>query len=402
MHPTLRAASVLALLLSISLFPVGFAAQTPDRQSEINEHFQQARKDLEEKNKDLAAHELLAILDLDANNVDARATLGVVRFSQGQMALARDDFKRVLQLQPSLWKAKALLGLCEKALGNPDIAQPLLNESFPHLEDRQLRVQVGMSLVELGYARGDLDEVQGILHQLRELDHNNADILYASYRVYSQLAEQFRDQLALVAPQSARTHQILAEHMVNLGDIKRALGEYRQALQLDPRLSGAHFELGELILLNSSSADAQDEAQKEFETALAINSGDSKSECELAAIYVLRRDMDTALRHYQHAAVLNPYDAEAQIGIAKVLVASDQAKKALEHLLAAIRLDPSNVKAHYRLSQLYRQLGRASDAEREMAEFRSLKDAQNRIRSSYTEPRSLDRGSPVLNPDVPQ
>jgi hypothetical protein len=71
-------------------------------------------------------------------------------------------------------------------------------------------------------------------------------------------------------------------------------------------------------------------------------------------------------------------------------------------LLAAIRLDPSNVKAHYRLSQLYRQLGRASDAEREMAEFRSLKDAQNRIRSSYTEPRSLDRGSPVLNPDVPQ
>lgn len=398
-----RPMNILVLLLCISLFPVRSSAQTAtDTQSEINSHFQQARKDLEEKNKDLATHELLAILDLDPDNIDARATLGVVRFSQGQIALARDDFKRVLQLQPSLWRAQAFLGLCEKALGNPDDARSLLKESFPHLEDRQLRVQVGMGLVELDYAREDLEDVQSVLHELHLLDPDNVDILYAGYRIHSQIAEQFRDQLALAAPQSARTHQVLAQHLVNIGDIKHALEEYHRALQLDPRLSGAHYELGELILLNSSSADPRGEAKKEFETALAISPGDSKSECQLAAIYVLSGDAETALKHYQHAATLNPLDAEAQIGIAKVLVTSAQKEKALEHLLLAIRLDPSNMKAHYRLSQLYRQLGRGPDAEREMAEFRSLQEAQDRIRSAYSEPRSLDRGSRALDPDVPQ
>jgi cytochrome c-type biogenesis protein CcmH/NrfG len=69
-----------------------------------------------------------------------------------------------------------------------------------------------------------------------------------TYRAYSDLAEHALDSIALIAPNSARMYQIMAQHQVNEGDIAQAIIQYRKALQIDPKLSGAHFELGEAIL----------------------------------------------------------------------------------------------------------------------------------------------------------
>ena len=389
---------VFVLVPSVCLF-----AQTANRdpKREIRAHLARAHQALEEKQLDLAIRELNAILAVDPRNVEARGDLGAVQFLQGKYPDANQNLRQALQLQPSLWKVQAILGLCEKAQGKSDSARALLDRSFPHLQDSKLRIRAGMALAELHYQRRDLEETLGVLNVLHKLDPSNADVLYVVYRVHTDLATQARDTLALVAPNSSRMHQLLAQHMVTEGNAKGAVEQYREALRIDPRLPGAHFELGEAILQTSSYEQAQQDAQKEFELALALNPGDAKSECMLGGLFSLRGDMESALKHYAHAADLDPNEPEAQVGLGKVLMSTGQPDKALKHLLNAIRVDPLNASAHYRLSQAYRQLGRTSEAEKEIATFKGLRETEDRLRSAYAQIHGGSGSSQVLNPDIP-
>ena len=376
------------------------AVSAPQR--EIREHLARAQQAMADKQLDSALHEFTAILALDPNNVEARGDLGVVQYLAGNYAEASQNLRAALRLQPALWKAQAILGLCERAQGRFDSARTLLAKSFPHLQDPKLQIRAGMALAELDYQWRDLEKASAVLAVLQKLDPANVDVLYVIYRVHTDLATQARDNLALIAPNSARMHQVLAQHLFTEGDAKGAVAQYREAVRIDPHLPGAHFELGEAILKDSMSEGSQQNAQKEFETALAINPSDAKAEAQLGALFSLHGDVAAALSHYQRAAELSPDDPEAQVGLGKVLMSTGEPEKALQHLLAAVRIDPTNAQAHYRLAQLYRQLARASDAEREMGTFLELRQGEERLRSAYSQIYRQSGNSQALNPDIPQ
>lgn len=403
MSTTLRVA-VFFLMFFGCTFVNLFAQQAisaPKR--EIQEHLARAQQALADKQLDSAIRELNAVLALDPKNVKARGNLGVVQFLQGNFAEASQNLRKALRLQPSLWKAQAILGLCEKAQGRLDSAKTLLEKSVPRLQqDPKLQIRAGMALVELDYQRRDLEKALGVLSLLQNTDPTNADVLYVVYRIHTDLATQARHTLALVAPDSARMHQLLAQHLINEGDAKNAVMQYREALRINPHLPGAHFELGEAILMDSGVTQGQQEAQKEFEAAIAVNPGDAKSECRLGGLFSLRGDTESARKHYLRAAELDSSESEAQVGLGKILMSTGHPEEALPHLLAAVRIDPTNTPAHYRLSQLYRQLGRTSDAEQEIATFKELRKTEERLRSAYAQVYKESGSSPTLNPDIPQ
>jgi tetratricopeptide (TPR) repeat protein len=398
------AQSLVVLVVSVGMIPASLSAQTAasDPNREIRTHLAGAQQALADKQLDLAIRELSAVLALDPKNVEARGNLGVVQFLQGKYAEASQNLRQALRLQPSLWKAQAILGLCEKAQGRFDSAKALLEKSVPHLQqDPRLQVRAGLALVELDYQRRDLEKALGVLSMLQNTDPTNADVLYVVYRIHTDLATQARHTLAMVAPDSARMHQLLAQHLINEGDAKNAVMQYREALRIDSHLPGAHFELGEAILMDSGVTQGQQEAQKEFEAAIAVNPGDAKSECRLGALFSLRGDSESARKHFMRAAELDPNEPEAQVGLGKILMSTGHPEEALPHLLAAVRVDPTNAQAHYRLSQLYRQLQRASDAEREMGTFQELRKAEERLRSAYAQVYKESGSSQALNPDIP-
>jgi tetratricopeptide (TPR) repeat protein len=385
------------------IFPViSFSQSQGEKRQEIKSHFERAQLALRANKPDVAVTEFRDVLTLDPNNVEARANLGVIAFVQGDYVKAGEEFRQALKLQPSLWKAQALLGMCEKRLGKFGSAQTLLEKSFPHLQDPKLRTQAGMDLVELDCQSGDTARTIEVLHALEQLSPTDVDVQYAAYRIFSGLAEHAQDKIALINPDSVRMRQIMAQHLVNEGDLPGAIAQYRKALGLDPSLSGAHFELGEAILQNSKSKPDIEQSQKEFEAALALNPYDSKSECWLGKIYVLKQDLKIALEHYSRALALNPNDVDAHIGVAKVLAAAGQPEGALGHLLEAIQLDPLNVVAHYRLSAVYRQLGRTSDASRELVTFKEVQERKKRIIASYQQMHESPASSQVMDPDIPQ
>jgi len=363
--------------------PLLYARQsTSANQQQIETHAHNAQEYLKTNNLGMAATEFAAIVALDPNNVDARANLGVLLFFQGKDADAIPQLRAALKLDPSLAKIQALLGIGEERTGNTDAARGDLEAAFPKVQDLKIRIQTGMELIDIYSAAGDLSKAAVTVNLLRELEPTDEAILYMSYRIYSDLVDESMLSLSVVAPKSARMHQLMAHELAKQGHTAEAIENYRAALKIDPQLSGLHFELAEM--LNSSSvAASQQEAEIEYKEALKVNPLDVQSECRLGDMAARKNDLREAYERYARAVQLQPDNTEANIGFAKVLMSMDQPQKAQQLLEHAIQLDPTSAVAHFRLSTIYRQAGRAADAKHELEEYEKYKEMKEKLRDIY-------------------
>jgi tetratricopeptide (TPR) repeat protein len=359
-------------------------AESPSQ--EIQTHSQQAQLYLASNRPDLAIGEFKAILLLDPGNIGARGNLGTLLYFRGDYQRAAEELRTVVKGQPSLWKTRMLLGMCEKRVGHLDQARTELEQTFPNLSEDKLRIQAGMELTELYYASRDLDKAADVLSVLRKLKPDDPAILYTAHRIYSEQADETTLSIAMVAPKSAWMHELIAEEMLVQGNNDAAIAHYREALKINDRLPDLHFELGEVLSSASSITDKR-QAEKEYAAALAQNPFDGKSECRLGRIALARSDLKAALAHYSRSVELQPDDPEANLGQGKVLLAMNEPQKAEPLLEKAVRLDPTDSVAHYHLGTLYRQMGRSDDARRELAEFQRLKRMKEQLKELYKEMR---------------
>jgi tetratricopeptide (TPR) repeat protein len=391
----------LVLFVCAWLFPSaapGFSQTAPSNQQQIETHTKQARAYLSENRPDLAIPEFRAILALDPRNTDARGNLGVILFFQGKYEEAIPELRGALKLQPGLSKIQALLGMAEKRTGQVPAAAGDLEKAFPNLTDPKIRLQAGLELVDLYSASGDLPKAAPVIAALRDADPTNLELIYTAYRVYSDLLDESRLSLIVAGPNSARVHQMMAHELAQQGHTDEAIANYREALKIDPSASGLHFELAEM-LNNSALAGGREEAEKEYQAALAVNPLDEKAECKLGDLATLRGDQQAAAEHYQRALQLQPNDAEAMLGLAKTLVILNQPDKALPLLEQALKLDPTNAAVHFRLSTLYRKMGRTDDAGRELAEYQKYKAMKEKLRETYRQMR-LEPGKKEQDEDA--
>lgn len=355
-----------------------------DRQQEFAAHMQKADGYLREKQPALAIPELQAAVALDPESVDAQANLGVLLFFQGKAADAIPHFRAALKLQPSLAKIQGLLGMAEDRTLDFDDARKDMEAAFPSLDDRRFQVQLGLELVGLDTESGDLEKAAAILTQLRKANPDNAEVLYAAYRTYSDLAGESMLALSLAAPESAQMHQLMAHEDYRQGNTTGAVAQYRKAIALDPHLPGVHFELAEL-LRTSKDETVKKEAEQEYRAALREDPQNEKSILRLAEIDAQRGNTEQAYKEYSKAVELQPADADAKLGLAKTLIEMNQTEKALALLEDAVRLEPTNATAHYRLATIYRKMGRADDAKREMELYKKFKEMKEKLTALYKE-----------------
>src|SRR5215469_11792770 len=233
---------------------------------QIESHSRQAQEFLSKGQSELAVREYNAILKLDPSNVDARGNLGVTQFFRGDYTNAAANLRAVVKERPDLWNIQALLGMTERRIGQLPAAQADLEKAFPQIKELKLRVQAGMELTEIYYGSGNLDKAAALIGVLRQLAPENTDVLYTAYRIYSDLAGESMLSIAMVAPKSARMHQIMGQEMSRHGDIEGAIAHYREAVKLDPKLPGLRFELAEVLNVSNAAADQQ-EVEKEYRAA---------------------------------------------------------------------------------------------------------------------------------------
>jgi tetratricopeptide (TPR) repeat protein len=360
----------------------GFSQSIPNRQQQIESHARKAAEFLKENKPDLAVPEFRAIVALNPSNVDALGNLGVLLFFQGAYADAIPELRGALKLQPTLSKIQALLGIAEKRTGDVEAARGDLEKAFPDVQEEKIRIDTGMELIEIESRAGDLDKAAAIVTDLRKLDPTNEALLYTAYRIHSDLAAESLLSLSIVNPNSARMQQALAHELAKRGSTAEAIEHYRAALKLDPTLPGLHFELADM-LRTQSTAEGQEEAEKEYKAALEANPLDEQSECRLGDIALRSSDFKQAFDRFSHAVKLQPGDPEASIGLAKALISMNQPEKAEALLQHALQLDPTSAVAHFRLGTIYRQSGRTAEARHEMEEYHKYSQMKEKLRQFY-------------------
>lgn len=309
----------------------------------------------------------------------------VIAFFNHDCIDAEPHFRAALRVQPALTKMQALLAVCEKQLDEPS-AQKDMEIAFDRVKDPKLRTQLGIELANLYYQQGDLDHTAVVLRTLLEINPNNVDVLFFAQRIYSELADQTLNKLALLAPGSARMEQLIAERLINAGDLKDATAHYRKALQLDPHLPGMHFELAEALMEASPNDSAtQGEALDELNAAIKTDGDSAKIECELGRIAQLQSQPANALRHFQRAYKMDPNSSDAEIGMAAVLEFQGSYQQSAEYLRRVVASDPLNAQAHYRLSRIDRKLHLDDEAQRELKLFLDVRAAREKVKHLYRE-----------------
>jgi Flp pilus assembly protein TadD len=378
---------LLIALLLLCLPPGGapLAAQTALGTGSVQANLQQAQAALQAHNGVQARQAFEAVLKIDPANAEAHANLGVMDFFHGNCAAAAPHFRAALQANPALEKIKALLSVCERQLGDPH-AQADMQSAFAQLKDPKLRIRLGMELANLDYQRGELEKTASVLHTLLNIEPNNVDLLFFAQRVYSELADQTLNKLAVLAPGSARMQQLIAERLINAGDLKDATTHYEKALQLDPHLPGVHFELAEALMQAApANADSQARALSQLHDAIQTDGDSANVECELGRIALLQSQTTQALDHYHRALQMDPDNAEAQLGLAKILEREGHDQQAAVYLRKAVDSDPFNATARYQLSQVDKKLHLRAEAQKQLKLFLDIRSAKDKVKQLYRE-----------------
>ena len=358
------------------------AVQSGESSSQIQEHLRKANEYLQHKQPALAIPEFTAVVAADPNNLDAQANLGVLLYFSRQLQQAEPHLRSALAIDPTQSKLQVLLGFCEHRNGQLQNARNDLSAALPSLEEPKVRRQAGLELVEIDTALNDLPAATGVINQLKTEFPTDPEILFAAYRVYTDLASESLLDLSLAAPDSAQMHQAMAHELTREGDNNAAIANMRAALKADPNLPGGHFELAE-ELHASSEPVLKSQAEQEYKLAIEQNPRDAAALVRLGDIAADRDDREAAIARYRQALSIQPDNEDAALGLAYELTESGHPDAALPLLTQVVKTDPTNVMAHYRLSAVYRRLHRMDDAKREVAEYERLKAMKDKLRSVY-------------------
>jgi Tfp pilus assembly protein PilF len=357
-------------------------AQTSTATTQVRVHEQRAHQLLTEKKPDLAAKEFAAVLAADPHNLDAQANLGVLLYFQKNYAGAEPHLRAALEQQPHLMKIRALLGMCERRLGETEPARTDLEAVLGELDDASVEMEVGLELIEMDTAAHDLVRAASALEILRRKSPADSRVLYAAYRIYTDLAGEALIGLSVAAPESGQMDQAIAHELLRQRDVNGAITDYRKALAADPNLPGVHFELAE-ALRSSPDLKLRAEAEEQYNLALAANPADEKVMIRLGDLEADRGDLDGAAKRYDDALKIVPNDPDALLGRARVYTEKNEAATALPLLERVVADDPSNMQAHYRLSVAYRKLKRPEDAKRELQAYQRYKAMKEKLRQTY-------------------
>jgi tetratricopeptide (TPR) repeat protein len=378
----LRSTILLAFLSAAALS--ARAGQT-GTSAELKADLERGQAALKAGDQATAAQQFREALKLDPANVEAHANLGAIAFFRGDCQSAESQFRDALRAAPSLTKAEALLAVCERRLGELS-AQANMEGAFAKLDDPKLRMQLGVELANLYYQQGELEKTEDVLRTLLAANPENVDLLFFAQRVYSELADTALNKLAVLSPDSARMEQLIAERLINAGDLTDAIVHYRKALAIDPRLPGMHFELAETLMEGTpNDPGAQEQALRELALAMELDGDSAGIECELGRIALLQFHTDQAMAHYKKAGEMDPRNATAQMGLADLAEKQGNLQQAAIYLRVAIQSDPLNAEAHYRLCQVDKGLNLDADAQKELKLFLEIRASRDKAKQLYRE-----------------
>ena len=176
-------------------------------------------------------------------------------------------------------------------------------------------------------------------------------------------------QLFQVSADSATAHLTTARMMMHQDLATEAAVQAKKALEIDPKIAGAYFLLGEVAIYHADIEGAVADLKKEIE----INPTFAMAHYRLGDAYTREERWDEAQGPLERSVWLNPNYSGPYILLGKVYLKQKEFANAEGVLRHALQLDPQNPTAHYILGQTLIQDGKQEDGKKELARWQELK-----------------------------
>jgi tetratricopeptide (TPR) repeat protein len=193
-----------------------------------------------------------------------------------------------------------------------------------------------------------------------------APLVLAQSEDYRKALASYRDKRYLEAlvwiqqAVAAEDHQ--ASYYLLQGEVYRALRQFsdaeaslRRAVELQPDLAGAHFQLAVLFL--------RDEKHRQAATALervvAAEPGNLRARLLLGNVYCLQLNLDSlALQQFTEVARADPRYPAVNFGLGRLLFRQGRDGEAVEHFRSELEADPKHAEARFHLAKALLRMGR--------------------------------------------
>jgi tetratricopeptide (TPR) repeat protein len=334
----------------------------PDLSPHAMQHLQAAAEAERRQNFETAIAEFRKVTELEPADPAGFVRLGNAYMENRQYGEAVPALKKALELNPSLRKADQLLGY---AL----LAQGYAAEAIPHLERVEEVGALGIAQIQTGRASDAVSNLQAALAKTP----NDLDLLFYLSQASAMLAQQSLEVLTAADPNSSRSHQVRAHSYYLSHQFPEAEKEYEQALALRPDVPGLHLELGEVYGASAQWA----KADEQFLAETRLQPGNAEAAYRLGDARLQEGKAAGALKELERSDLLRPDMSETLYSLGKAAVLAGDAAAAQRALTRVIALEKESslaAQAHYTLARLYRQQGKAEEAEREMQQFHRLQD----------------------------
>jgi len=162
-----------------------------------------------------------------------------------------------------------------------------------------------------------------------------------------RLAEKLKES------DNAETKNLLGQAFLKKGLYEEAIGEFEEAIILDPRVSGLYNSLGTAYI----AVGRFDEALGVLEQALKLKADRADYHNNLGVAYLKKEQCRKAVERFQRALEINPYFAEACFNLALGLALNSVTKedfqlsvngqqRIVEHLEKAAKINPNYKNEH--------------------------------------------------------
>jgi Flp pilus assembly protein TadD len=358
-----------------------------------------------------------------ANDPAAIFLQGKQAMQSGQFALAEEDFRRVVAMDPKSGAAHVNLGVTymrqkrwDDALTELHTAESLsphesgilLNIGLVYYRKSEFASAIGPfsatlrqtpDSVQARYLLGlcyfftnKFKEATNTLAPLWDRESSKLNYLYvlsiaASKSSNAPLQKQAFDKMLAIGQNTPEFHLYLGKAYLAQHDTGKALEEFNAAASAQSNLPLVHYFLGRTYLERRAFPEAQAELQKDaaLEPEFAYNYED------LGMLYVLQNKPDLAEKNFRLAIERNTQLVNSYFGLAKLYQDGGRYQEALEMVDRAVALAQTSASVHYTRGQILKHLGRASKANVEFQTSAKLfKSFNDRLQEDPLGERSAD------------
>jgi predicted Zn-dependent protease len=283
-------------------------AQHPD----LAKSSQQAKQLMAEGRFAEAAVAYKTLVQAVPGNAGLLLNLGMAQHMAGDEASAIPTLEAALKLQPDLRPALIMLGNAYLKGDQPAKALPVLRKAAA-LDPGQMDVQ--RMLVQAASVLNRHEEAATHLRKLLASDQSEPILWSMAGKEYEALAQEAFENLQKLGPDSAYLAALVADSRSRGQQKRAAFFFYRQALERNPKLRGAHAALVEIYRQTGHADWAATEERAEASLG-PLNCAVEKLACDFAArrylpLIAAAKLSKTAASAYWQARAWNALAVEA-------------------------------------------------------------------------------------------